>query len=58
MIQTSYSIIPRASANTLAILVLIANEIQIHLGPSRAEMNSIHKNYFDLCGYGWLFFLL
>lgn len=51
MIQTSHSVFPCASVNTLAILMLIANEIQIHLRPSPAEMSSVHKNDFDLCGY-------
>lgn len=48
MLETSHAVIPHASANTLAILMLIANENQIHLRPSPAEMND-----FDLCGYGF-----
>lgn len=35
--------------------MLIANEIQIHLRPT--EKSSIHKDDFDVCGYGFIFLL-
>jgi len=49
---------PCASANTLAILMLIANEIQIHLKPSLTEIDSIYKNDFDLFGNVFCFILI
>lgn len=49
---------PCAPANTLAILMLIANEIQIHLRPSPAATNNIRENDFDLFGYHILLYLI